>query len=404
MHRPHRTYLIGSAFGALILTTVAFGQGATALPAAPVVHGQLDQITNNFLTVSKLWEADIVSAATRLFWILAGIEMTYTGISIALKGSGLQEFVAEFIRRILFIGFGVALLTYGQSWASAIINSFFQIGSTAIQDSALASGAGDIVPSGNLTPSLIVGTGISYAQAYLPVVGVASLFDPGPALGIAIIMGLAMIMIIIGFSLIAVREVMVLCEMYIVLSAGVIMLGFGGSRWTKSYADRYLKYAVSVGIKLMFMQLVVALTVAFLNSLTIGTAPPGVTGAFSVVASIIICVVLVFIIPNIAAGLLRGDSTTHGGEAVGMAMTMTMMATQMTSAVAKIAAMPFTGGTSGLSAAADLKGATTRAGSLATAGLGSFGGEGGGAGPGPGLRGGLGKPPGATPAPKGPGK
>jgi type IV secretion system protein TrbL len=402
-----RRLLLTSTAGMLLFAALAphaAAQTPAPLPAAPVVHGQLDQITNNFLTVSKLWEANITSAATRLFWLLAGIEMTWTTINIAVKGSGLQEFAAEFIRRIFFIGFGLALLTYGQSWAAAIVNSFQQIGSTAIQDSALATGAGDITPSGNLTPSLIVGVGISYAQQYVPVIGVGALIGPGSALGIAVVMGLAMIMIIIGFSLIAVREVMVLCEMYIVLSAGVIVLGFGGSRWTKEYAHKYIRYAVSVGVKLFFMQLVVALTVAFLNSLTIGTAPPGIQGAFTIVASIIVCVVLVFIIPNIAAGLLRGDSSTHGGEPVAMAMTTTLMVAQMTAAITKIATMPFTGGASGAAATGDMKGATTRAFALAGNGGLAAGGEESGVGAATGLAGGLGKPPGAPPSPKGGGK
>ena len=389
-------------FPAVLILAGTFGPAlmAQSPPAAPVVHGQFDQIANNFLTVSQLWEANVSTAAIRLFWLLAGIEFTWTAIQIVIKGSGIQEFVAELIRRVMFIGFGVALLTYGQSWALAIVNSFQQIGSQAIQDSALATGgAGDLTISGNLTPSQIVGMGNSYALNFLPSVGVGMLVSPGTGFAVAIVLGLGAIFIALGFALIAVREVMVLCEMYIVLSAGVIFLGFGGSRWTKEYAHKYIKYAVSVGVKLMFMQLVVALSVAFLNSLTIATAPQTIASAFSIMSSLLLCVVLVFVIPNVAAGLLRGDSTVHGGEPVGMAVSGAMIASQVAMAIGKIAASPATGGASAASAAGDLKGASSRA--LSIAASGTRAGAAGGAGGASGLSGGMGKPPGTPPVLKG---
>jgi type IV secretion system protein TrbL len=380
----------------LLLTGVLVPKiGAQALPPPPVSHGQIDQITNNFLTVSQLWEANIVTAATRLFWLLTGIEFTWTAIEMALKGSGIQEFVAAFIRRVMFIGFGLALLTYGQNWAITIVNSFQRIGSQAIQDSTLATGGvGDLTVSGSLTPSQIVGIGNSYAERFIPAIGVGMMLSPGTGLGPALVLAAAALCISLGFALIAIREAMVLCEMYIVLSAGVIFLGFGGSRWTKSYAHLYLKYAVSVGVKLMFMQLVVALSVAFLNSLMIGTAPQTVGSALSIMTSLLVCVVLVFIIPNVAAGLLRGDSTVHGGEPVGMAVSATVLASQIGMAIGKLIAAPATGGGSAAAAAADLKGASSRAFSMAANST-RAGAEGPVAGA-SGLSGGMGKPPGVS--------
>jgi hypothetical protein len=80
------------------------------------------------------------------------------------------------------------------------------------------------------------------------------------------------------------------------------------------------------------------------------------------------------------------------------------MVAQMTAAITKIAAMPFTGGASGAAAAGDMKGATTRAFALAGNGGLAAGGEESGVGAAAGLAGGLGKPPGAPPSPKGGGK
>ena len=45
-------------------------------------------------------------------------------------------------------------------------------------------------------------------------------------------------------------------EMYVGLLAGMIMLGLGGSSFTKDFAVRYLVYAFSVGMKLMALVMI----------------------------------------------------------------------------------------------------------------------------------------------------
>jgi len=39
------------------------------------------------------------------------------------------------------------------------------------------------------------------------------------------------------------------------MSAGYIFLGFGGSRWTSPYFERYISLAVSTGVRLMLIYL-----------------------------------------------------------------------------------------------------------------------------------------------------
>ncbi len=60
---------------------------------------------------------------------------------------------------------------------------------------------------------------------------------------------LAMGVVVICFSLVAAIFVSVMVEMYVGLLAGMIMLGLGGSSFTKDFAVRYLVYAFGVGMK-----------------------------------------------------------------------------------------------------------------------------------------------------------
>jgi hypothetical protein len=65
-----------------------------------------------------------------------------------------------------------------------------------------------------------------------------------------------MIVTVICFSLVAAIFVSVMVEMYVGLLAGMIMLGLGGSSYTKDFAIRYLVYAFSVGMKLMALVMI----------------------------------------------------------------------------------------------------------------------------------------------------
>src|SRR5690606_38598783 len=66
----------------------------------------------------------------------------------------------------------------------------------------------------------------------------------------------SMIVVVIAFSLVAAIFVSVMVEMYVGLLAGMIMLGLGGSSFTKDFAVRYLVYAFSVGMKLMALVMI----------------------------------------------------------------------------------------------------------------------------------------------------
>ncbi|NBO65596.1 MAG: hypothetical protein EBU88_12280, partial [Acidobacteria bacterium] len=83
----------------------------------------------------------------------------------------------------------------------------------------------------------------------------------------AIISGICAIVILVCFGLMAANMIEALIESYIVISAGVIMMGFGGSHWTNDYAKKLLIYAVSVGAKLFLIQLMVGLCERLISQL-----------------------------------------------------------------------------------------------------------------------------------------
>jgi P-type conjugative transfer protein TrbL len=277
----------------------------------------LDTMTDEFEAAAAKWEQSISAFALRLFYLLATLDVIWTGLVIALKGSGLQEFVAELVRRLLFIGFFLALLLNAHDWSRAIVNSFQEIGTKAVSDTV---GPGldtvDFGRNGELKPSAIAAKGTLYSRRVAN--SAPSIFvHPGGA----VFFGFASLWVLLGFGAIAARQVLVLAEMYVVLSAGTVLLGFGASRWTNDYALKYLRYCVSVGAKLMFVQISVALAIHFLGSLLSKSSTVSFTRASSLTLSLTVLAVLIWTIPNIVAQMLQGASATTGNE-LGLAGSM----------------------------------------------------------------------------------
>ncbi len=59
--------------------------------------------------------------------------------------------------------------------------------------------------------------------------------------------------IVVSYTLITINFIVTLVESYLVVSVGFIFLGFGGSRWTAPYTERYIGLAVSIGIKILLL-------------------------------------------------------------------------------------------------------------------------------------------------------
>lgn len=173
-----------------------------------------------------------MNAARSLFWIAAGIEIGIAAVWLAINAASLDSWFAELVRRIMFIGLFAFILDQGPAFAKAVVDQ-------PVPDRRqwqLASPA-NIFDAGIRVASKMSGTG--------SVRGVR-----GQCIGDRRGM-FAMIVVVVCFSLVAAIFVAVMVKMYVGLLASMIMLGLGGSSYTKDFAIRYLIYAFSVGMKLM---------------------------------------------------------------------------------------------------------------------------------------------------------
>lgn len=82
-----------------------------------------------------------------------------------------------------------------------------------------------------------------------------------PNLELAIVESASAFFILLSFVIAAAALMLTLIESYLVIGGAVLLLGFGGSRWTVSIAEGYFGYVVRVGTRLLFFYLVLGIGV-----------------------------------------------------------------------------------------------------------------------------------------------
>ncbi len=232
------------------------------------------QFLQTFQQMRGQWFAAVQGPAQTLFGLLALIEFAWSAAVLALERTDLQSWTAGLIRKLMWIGAFYALLVFGPTWIPAIIDSFTQLGQQA-------SGVGPLQPGAVFQRGLDIGGALFGGASDA---GFLSNF------GTAMAMVFAAILSFVAFCFISIQLVAALVESYIVVAAAFFFLGFGGSRWSAPYVEKYIALAVGVGVKIMVLFLLIGVGMA-----------------------------LCWFVPKIVAGVLGGSPAFTGGEIIAVA-------------------------------------------------------------------------------------
>jgi type IV secretion system protein TrbL len=263
---------------------------------------------DQYRAVRTTWLSTAATYANRLFGLLALIEFAWTGAILLLERTDLQGWTAALIRKMMFIGAFFALLNFGADWIPRIIESFQLFGQSA-------SG----LPS--LAPTDILVRGLNIAGNLLN--GAANSGWMG-SFGTALALVFAALLAFLAFLGLTIQLVVTLVESYLVVGAGFIFLGFGGSRWTAPYVERYISFAVSTGVKVMVLYLLLGAGLTLTNTWEgAATAVPNSASpaidALDIAASAVILLMICWNAPKLAASILGGSPAFTGGDAVSTA-------------------------------------------------------------------------------------
>jgi len=252
-----------------------------------------------------MWFTNVWPFANTLFGLLAVIEFAWSAAVMLLEKADMQSWTAALIRKMMWIGAFYALLVYGRTWIPAIVSSFEQVGQTA-------SGSGPLSPSDVFVRGLNLGGALMDSAT-------SSAFLTNTGICLALIFAAALT--VLSFIAITIQFVVAMVESYIIVAAGAIFLGFGGSRWTAPYVERYIGLGVAVGVKIMLLYLLIGsgmdLSLTWMDAAqTLGTAPKPAMSAFEIMGASLIFMMLCWQIPKLFAAVLGGSPALSGGDLV----------------------------------------------------------------------------------------
>lgn len=253
-----------------LFSTAIFSETALA-------QGMLDTVVNSAAGASSGWMQQSLEFAKTLFFGLAGIEFAWAAVQLTLQKGELSDLAVGLLMKIITISFFSMVLISAPDWIPKIINSFKDAGTAVGNSSYGTTGSTNMqtCASGTLSPSAVLDQGVCVSSklttASLERMGVEDgspdLLDVLSNFFPMMILGLSSIVTLIGFVVLAIQLTITLIESFIVIGGGVLMLGFMGSRWTMNYGERFFGYAMSIGVKLFTLYLIIALGESFVNSL-----------------------------------------------------------------------------------------------------------------------------------------
>jgi type IV secretion system protein TrbL len=292
--RLNRKYIFAFALAVLFCAAQAAFAQASSNPS---------KIMDQYRSQRIQWTTNIWPYANTLFGLLAVIEFAWSAAVMLLERTDLQSWTAALIRKVMWIGAFYALLLNGRLWIPWIIESFEQIGESA---SGVAA----------LSPSAVFSQGLNIAGALMDSASTSAFFTkPGSSLALVF----AAVIIVLSYGIITLQFIVAMVESYIIVAAAFIFVGFGGSRWTVPYTERYIGLAVSTGVKIMLLYLLIGAGFNFavdwqVAATNVATSPSPMMSAFDIMGAAMIFMMLCWQIPKLFSAVLGGSPALTGGD------------------------------------------------------------------------------------------
>ncbi|MBD5635260.1 MAG: type IV secretion system protein, partial [Candidatus Eremiobacteraeota bacterium] len=327
-------------FSFATMAFVALVAGAfVALPSIARAGGlPMDPLTTiqgeyaSWITTAQGYAQDIYVA-------LIIFEFIAIAITTLLFRENLGEFISSIGFKVLLGGIFFWFIAYGPNIAQNVIKMFTTAGDkfggsgpdTVVLGFFTAAGLyfGAAGAAQNAAATATVAAGLPCVWALgtgTCQVGAVAALNSGHAAFILITQGLGL-MIMLAAIAILLQFCIVSIESYLVMSVGILMIGFAGSRWTFGFSQGYFSYMINVGVKLMVTYIVLgvaanelvpiiatsAATLLIASAIPYGASDAVATGTAALSAVYVVLTAgLLWTIPAFTAALLSGQSQSSG--------------------------------------------------------------------------------------------
>ncbi|EHL31863.1 hypothetical protein LDG_6029 [Legionella drancourtii LLAP12] len=221
---------------------------------------------------------------------------------MSLRRADIQEFMAETVRFLVVVGFFYWILDNGPAIATAIIDSMRKL-------AANASGIDT-----HISPSDIIDVGFDIVSK---AIDNSSLWSPAATTVGLIVAGV----ILVVLALVSINMLIILITAWILTYGGIILLGFGGGRWTQDIAIQYYKTVLGIALQAFAMILIIGIGKSFVDQYYAAMAKDILLKEMFVMLIVaILLLVLINKIPPVLAGIVSGGGGGSGGIGLGGAL------------------------------------------------------------------------------------
>jgi type IV secretion system protein TrbL len=270
--------------------------------------GILNSLLGQYQTATGQIESQSILLAKDLFNSLVLITLGIWFIQRLLNRHHDQaESNIELVKMIIYMNVFYMLISNYDQFLPLIVRSF----------KAAAPYLGQNVTGFTLitNPGQVMNTGVSLFTTLLKMA--ASHLWHADLLGV-FVSAITALLVLFAFMGVAMEVLLIEIGSRIILTAGIMMLAFSASEWTRDYASKYINSFFSIGLKMMFIYLILGMaggvTAGWVNTLA------GIPGANMLQADGAILVAsyaywcLVTKLPDQAVGYLTGGHGINFGQ------------------------------------------------------------------------------------------
>lgn len=211
--------------------------------------GILNDLLGQYQTATGQIESQSVLVATDIFNSLALVSIGVWGVRRLLnRNQDMAESNVDLIKMFIYLGVFYFLITNYDNTLRLIVSSF----------KAAAPTLGKNVTNFQVVtnPGQVMNTGLGLFKAILQM-GVWHLVF-GDLIGSGTTI-LTAIVILLAFAGVAVEVLLIEIGSRIILLGGIVILAFAASEWTRDYATKYINACFSIGLKMMFIYLILGM-------------------------------------------------------------------------------------------------------------------------------------------------
>ena len=274
--------------------------------------GVIDQFTNVYSQYIDTGFGLLRGEVSFLTATLVVIDITLAGLFWALGGE--NDVIAKLIKKTLYVGAFAFIITNWNALANILFRSFAGLGLTASQ-SALT--VGDL-----LRPGRLAAAGVDAGRPILNQMGKLLGFpDIFHNLDTVLVLGLAWLIVIVCFFILAVQLFVTIIEFKLTTLAGFVLVPFALWGKTAFLAERVLGQVVSTGIKVLVLAVIVGIGTGIFGQFQ---TPPDVVLTTDNALALMLAALALFGLglfgPAIASGLVSGAPQLGAGAAAGTAL------------------------------------------------------------------------------------